>query len=114
ETPQYIVAGEIVRTTRMYAMSVSPLRKSSLARISPTLYEGLIGSGGFSGERRERPGRDQKGKQALRDFTNKIKIGSEIFDLEKRKGHKIAVLPWEKLSRVIASAGDEGTNLYKD
>ncbi len=114
ETPQYIVAGEIVRTTRMYAMSVSPLRKSSLARISPTLYEGLIGAAGVPGERRERGASGMKSPQPVRDFTNKIKIGSEIFDLEKRKGHKIAVLPWEKLSRVIASAGDEGTNLYKD
>ncbi len=44
ENPPYIVAGEIVRTTRMYAMSVSPLRRDMLARISPRL-EGLIGKG---------------------------------------------------------------------
>jgi HrpA-like RNA helicase len=33
--PQYIVAGEIVRTSRMYAMSVSPLSKEILERINP-------------------------------------------------------------------------------
>ncbi len=38
----FIVAGEIVRTTRMYAMSVSPLSKAQLYRISPELAEQLI------------------------------------------------------------------------
>jgi ATP-dependent helicase HrpA len=38
EEPQFIVAGEIVRTSRMYAMSVSPLRKELLARIDENLY----------------------------------------------------------------------------
>ena len=38
----FIVAGEIVRTTRMYAMSVSPLSKAQLYRISPELADQLI------------------------------------------------------------------------
>ena len=37
QDPLFIVAGEIVRTSRMYAMSVSPLTKSLLHQISPTL-----------------------------------------------------------------------------
>lgn len=41
ESPSFIVAGEIVKTTRMYAMSVSPLTKEILERISPTLYARL-------------------------------------------------------------------------
>ncbi|HQG40934.1 MAG TPA: ATP-dependent RNA helicase, partial [Spirochaetales bacterium] len=41
ESPSFIVAGEIVKTTRMYAMSVSPLTKEILERISPTLYSRL-------------------------------------------------------------------------
>jgi hypothetical protein len=44
-TPQYIIAGEIVRTTRMYAMSVSPLAYETLEKISPALVAGL-GLGG--------------------------------------------------------------------
>lgn len=104
EDPQYIVAGEIVRTTRMYAMSVSPLPKSALARISPALYEGLIGDV----ERRE-----SKPKQA-RDFTNRIKIGDEIFEIQKTKGQKAAVLPWERLSRVLADLRPETAAMYKE
>jgi hypothetical protein len=104
EDPQYIVAGEIVRTTRMYAMSVSPLQKSWLARISPALYDGLIG-------RTEKP--EPKPKQA-RDFTNRIKIGNEVFEIEKLKGGKAATLPWERLSRVIGNIGPETVSIYKD
>jgi RNA helicase HrpA len=105
EDPAFIVAGEIVRTTRMYAMSVSPLQKSWLARISPALFDGLIGG------RAEKP--EQKPKQA-RDFTNRIKIGSEVFEIEKLKGAKAAMLPWERLSRVIGSIGPETVSIYKD
>ena len=39
--PVYIVAGEIVRTSRMFAMSVSPLTKKILEQISPGLEEKL-------------------------------------------------------------------------
>ena len=46
ESPDYIVAGEIVRTTRMYAMSVSPLQKRMLGRISPIVSETLLGAKG--------------------------------------------------------------------
>jgi len=38
----FIVAGEIVRTTRMYAMSVSPLSRSQIYKISPELAEQII------------------------------------------------------------------------
>ena len=41
QDPLYIVAGEIVRTSRMYAMSVSPLTKSILAQISPDILRQL-------------------------------------------------------------------------
>jgi hypothetical protein len=96
--PQYIVAGEIVRTSRMYAMSVSPLSKNALEKISAELFEALGG----------RLARTSRGKEGFpaeklkggRDFTNRIKIGAEIFDLETIKGKKYAKLPWEKLSRI--------------
>ena len=104
EDPAYIVAGEIVRTTRMYAMSVSPLPKSAIARISPELYAGLIGRADKA---------EAKPKQA-RDFTNRIKIGEEVFELEKMKGAKAAVLPWERLSRVLGRIGGDYSSIYKD
>jgi HrpA-like RNA helicase len=45
EGPRYIVAGEIVRTTRMYAMSVSPVSLETLGKISPLLLEEFGGKG---------------------------------------------------------------------
>ncbi|MDR1211519.1 MAG: ATP-dependent RNA helicase, partial [Spirochaetaceae bacterium] len=94
--PPFIVAGEIVRTTRMYAMSVSPLSRESLRAISPGLFESVKG-----GDRARK----------VRDFTNNVRIGNEVFAIETVKGKKQAVLPWEKLSRVKGMDG--GTGPYR-
>lgn len=121
ENPPYIVAGEVVRTTRMYAMSVSPLRREWLSRISPRL-EGLLAGGGRGGEgsygrdgyegRRRDGGRESgrgraeaafegQSSKLDRDFTNKIKIGSEVFDLgSDKKKKKLVDLEWSKLKTV--------------
>jgi hypothetical protein len=95
--PQYIVAGEIVRTTRMYAMSVSPLSRSALEKINPTLFASFGGRGGKEREKEGAPGERLK---KARDFTNNIKIGSEVFAIETVKGKKQVTLPWEKLARL--------------
>ena len=144
ENPQYIVAGEVVRTTRMYAMSVSPLRKEWLARISPRL-EGLLASGGregYEGGRGDRGGyadRDRgpssprsdrtprkratdggpdkglEGREgkASRDFTNKIKIASEIFDVTIEKKKKLVCLDWAKLKRIRDELALEDIGRFK-
>jgi ATP-dependent helicase HrpA len=143
ENPQYIVAGEVVRTTRMYAMSVSPLRKDMLARISPRL-EGLIGrspakegaperaaprrgatvagaTGSGRAERRAAPTEEevaeavQRGvRRRERDFTNKIKIASEVFDLAiDKKKKKLAELDWERLRKVRDQVDRDSLALYK-
>ena len=41
QNPVFIVAGEIVRTSRIFAMSVYPLTKPMLDIINPSLYEKL-------------------------------------------------------------------------
>jgi ATP-dependent helicase HrpA len=137
ENPPYIVAGEIVRTTRMYAMSVSPLRRDMLARISPRL-EGLIGRGGafggvraggaFGGEaagapergaRRAAPSPEAVAEAAgvrrrERDFTNKIKIASEVFDLAvDKKKKKLVELEWPRLRKVREELDRDSLSLYR-
>ena len=42
-SPLYMVAGEIVRTSRTFAMSVSPLTKENVRKISPSLESQLSG-----------------------------------------------------------------------
>jgi HrpA-like RNA helicase len=110
-TPEYIVAGEIVRTTRMYAMSVSPLPYGVLEKISPALVPGL---GKAKTGTPERYAKEEGTKlKRARDFTNHIKIGSEVFEIETVKGKKQVKLPWEKLKRVIDYISPETSSLYK-
>jgi HrpA-like RNA helicase len=93
--PQYIVAGEIVRTTRMYAMSVSPLSRAALEKISP----GLFASFGGRPRKGEASRPPEKLKKA-RDFTHNIKISGEVFEIQTIKGKKTAILPWEQLRQI--------------
>ena len=102
--PLFIVAGEIVRTSRTFAMSVSPLTKALLEKISPNLEEklyllrgkkgrSLTGNLEFKGKKFD----DNKGKLYGRDdghFGGKkskdknedqLEIGGELFNIEKQK-----------------------------
>jgi len=120
ENPDFIVAGEIVRTTRMYAMSVSPLQRRMLAKISPIVAEILLkqqpavevsgkrygGAATVSSAARtaapeKAASRNQKPEP--RDFTNRIKIGGESFELVMEKKRKKAVLDWPSFSRARAT-----------
>jgi HrpA-like RNA helicase len=107
--PQYIVAGEIIRTTRMYAMSVSPLSRKILEKVKDGLFEALGGKS--SAAAAERTGGEGRKTGRIRDFTNTIRIGNEVFDIGTVKGKKFVTLPWEKLSRVKDGAGDP--SVYK-
>ncbi len=86
EDPDYIVAGEIVRTSRTYARSVSPLRREWLAGISPLIAERLLPRG--------RPGRPDRERRQ----PETIQLGGEAFRIVTAKGKKkTVILPWEKL-----------------
>jgi len=109
ENPDFIVAGEIVRTTRMYAMSVSPLQRRMLARISPIVAETLLKQKAvpvteYPARGRTaaaaRPARAEHPRlEEARDFTNRIKIGGETFDLVAEKKRKKVVLVWDSFKR---------------
>ncbi|MCL1837073.1 MAG: ATP-dependent RNA helicase [Treponema sp.] len=100
--PQYIVAGEIVRTSRMYAMSVSPLSREILDRIRPGLFieERQWERGGKGRYEGDDGARAEPKLKRARDFTNNIKIASEVFEIQTIKGKKTAMLPWEKLAAI--------------
>ena len=131
ENPTFIVAGEVVRTTRMYAMSVSPLKREWLARISPRLESLLSGARAEGGrgegrrasypeerERRAQGGRRTEDKEqrerTVRDFTNNVKIGSEVFALSvDKKKKKIVELDWQKLKIVREQIDREALDSYR-
>ncbi|MDR1446180.1 MAG: ATP-dependent RNA helicase [Treponema sp.] len=94
--PEFIVAGEIVRTSRMYAMSVSPLSRETLEMINPELF----GAFALKGPRREGGKRPAEKLKKLRDFTNNIRIADMVFEIKTVKGKKEVNLPWEKLSAI--------------
>ena len=98
ESPPFIVAGEIVRTSRMFARSVSPLKRQWLSEISSTL------SDAFTGGAPEPKGR-RKDKKKKRDTAWEIELGGEKFNLVPyKKNKKLAVLPWERISRVVKNS----------
>lgn len=95
QMPEYIVAGEIMRTSQMYAMSVSPLIPEWLKEISERLYTVFVIQ---KGKRRRRIASE-------RDFTNYVKIGSERFEIQwsKKERRKIVILPLNKLKKALSS-----------
>jgi HrpA-like RNA helicase len=94
--PPFIVAGEIVRTSRMYAMSVSPLSKAVLERLRPGFFAEYGKQGELPDGDRRRP---EKLKKA-RDFTNNVKIEGEVFEIITVKGKKTVLLPWERVASI--------------
>jgi len=88
--PEYIVAGEVVKTSRVYARSVSSLKPEWIKRISPNLLDELKGRS-----------RGEHVKHAERDFTNQIKIGRENFKIVMHKGKKTVLLPWDRLKGIL-------------
>jgi HrpA-like RNA helicase len=141
ENPDFIVAGEIVRTTRMYAMSVSPLPRELLSKISPVLASGMarmLEGRGFA--KREMPDRERgrakagsrggiseyagsesEGREGqistsdeARDFTNRIKIGGQIFEIESHgKKNRKVLLEWPKFALARAEFEKESGSSHK-
>lgn len=104
ENPPYIVAGEIVRTSRMYARSVSPLKKQMLARISPLLHGAFVRGVAAPAE-----------KARARDFTNQIKIGERAFPIRTIKGgRKLVTMEWESLRPVLQEISPANLPTYRN
>src|SRR5574344_1780838 len=136
--PLYIVAGEIVKTSRMFAMSVSPLTKNLLSKIDPALESELVHLRGKSGrsltgnfeysgttfnQEKQRVGRSDSrfAKSALigdngifkkKDAKTKkdedvVVIGGMEFNLDKFKGKKTLLLPWQQFRTALAAEHNE-------
>ncbi len=97
DLPQYLLAGEIVYTSKMYARTVSPLKKEWLDEISPTLRQELME---VSIRKGDAPKKDGKRKQTERrvEDTNTISLaGMEFTTIPSKKGKRgIVVVPLDK------------------
>ncbi|MFP4365009.1 MAG: helicase-related protein [Spirochaetia bacterium] len=102
EVPDFIVAGEIVRTSKTYARSVSPLQKNWLSRISPKLSKRL-----FSVSKKS------QGKSG-KDTSWEIQVSGFQFKLKPFRGKKkIAILPWNDLVAALADASPDDFMPYR-
>ena len=128
QNPVFIVAGEIVRTSRIFAMSVSPLTRPMLDSISPSLYERLMAckKGGDIEKELSRQARateraaakevkskkSQKANDANQTNTapvaDALSLGGIYFDTKKIKGKKTALLPLEQFIEALAAEKDKG------
>lgn len=108
-SPLYMVAGEIVKTSRMFAMSVSPLTKENLRKISSDLESKLSGfrknilaEGKKSIFDNVNSTETSKNKTKAESISeNQVKLASQIFNLRKIKGKKHIILPYEKFKLFI-------------
>ena len=126
QDPLYFVAGEIVRTSRMYAMSVSPLTKPLLDQISKDLLKCLENSKKENKNTLEKLMNDyeinieisNKRKSNLQNENqnetsqNIFSISGETFEVKTEKGSKIVILPDKKFINAIKKS-DEFINSGK-
>ena len=126
QDPLYFVAGEIVRTSRMYAMSVSPLTKPLLNQISEDLLKCLENSKKENKNTLEKLMNDyekhieisNKRKSDLQNENqnetsqNIFSISGETFEVKTEKGSKIVILPYKKFINAIKKS-DEFINSGK-
>lgn len=98
--PPYIVAGEIVKTSRMFAMSVSPLTKNLLYKIDADLEERLESvksartkkrEGEFTSE--EFAKKNSRGEKSKKSQEGEFLLGGVSFKVSKVKGKKTVELP---------------------
>jgi hypothetical protein len=96
---EYIVAGEIIRTARMYASSVSPLSAEVLQRLSPELFRRLSAQARLK--------KEQGAKLApFKALSDQLQIANEKFELKTIKGHRFVFLPWPLLSKILDKIGE--------
>ena len=114
--PLYIVAGEIVRTSRMFAMSVSPLTRNILGKLSDDILPRLDAASSHSGknasqkkERNKNFPEKYHGSEGKRTFN----LSGTSFMVEKIKGRNTVILPVEELKRALKNAGSDKNDVPK-
>ena len=124
QDPLFIVAGEIVRTSRMYAMSVSPLTKSLLHQISPTLLNLLENTKSPKDKKTNEKEKTSKKEKEIKQKIHKdetisgikvssdsITLGNQTFDIKKVKGKKQVQLSFDRF--IYATTNDLNSKQMK-
>ena len=108
ESPPFIVAGEIVRTSQTYARSVSPLTRQLISRTSKDLAlqlepQGVAGVKGALKEKKKR------------DTSQEITIGKTSFPVvQPKKGKKrMALIDWNAAWKELKNMAPDQWPNYK-
>ncbi len=102
DLPQYLLAGEIVYTTKMYARTVSPLKKEWLGEIHPALKQDLyeLSIRGNSKPDRQKERKERRDREPERTSVNIA--GIELATIPSKKNKRgIIVIPLEKASTLM-------------
>lgn len=95
-TPLYIVAGEIVHTSRTFAMSVSPITKTILNNVQENLEKSLLQVRG-----KKLP--DTKIKPSQKQNANiKVELKRVSFEIKKAAGKQLVFLPYKDLKLALS------------
>ncbi len=98
EAPYYIVAGEIVKTSRMFARSVSVLRREWIQEIYPDFISQI--SSDTVSKKRTNKGKIPKDHEKIisQSGTSRIILYHDIYEIIPYKGKKkLIVIPYERL-----------------
>ena len=112
---RYLVAGEIVRTSRTYARSVSPLSRREVQAISSDLLADLIavsrGRPGRSREREATGAREQHPRGGARrggratDDAPQVHLLGQTFAVAAHGKRRLVTLPWQQAAPLARRAG---------
>jgi len=108
ESPEYIVAGELMKTSRMYARVVSPLKPKWLESI----YPGILSTLG----KKKAPAKGGKQKREVQTekakSEDKVFLWNRTFSLVPYRGKKkLVLLPLEDLRSIQPEYSRRGKNL---
>lgn len=121
QDPLFIVAGEIIKTSRMFASSVSPLTKALMDKINPELFHMLDKEKKASRAEKDaihsqnRENFEKNSEKRLKKQVQNLEkskddaliFGNEAFAVKKIKGKKVANLELEKFLRAASAETDE-------
>ena len=88
--PQYILAGEIVQTTKMYARTVSPLRKDWIQQVDPALLDQL---------------RFPAGKKKERSTIVSDRDEMKRYEIESKHGKTVYAVPLQDIKKLRTRSG---------
>ena len=122
QNPVFMVAGEIVRTSRIFAMSVSPLTRPMLEQINPNLINSLLNMKTKKADTKlkelKQVNKKDKKKDKIKEkeskkldelvAENSLSIGSFLFEIKKVNGKKTAILPMEHFKYAVMEEKNEG------